>query len=67
VGERDVFPEEFRPFFVFPGALGEAFLARHSALLEVDFWKDMQERQARGEIVEVPPYREEVRLDRIGD
>ncbi|HEV8124075.1 MAG TPA: bifunctional isocitrate dehydrogenase kinase/phosphatase [Gemmatimonadales bacterium] len=64
VGERDVFPEEFRPFFVFPGPLGEAFLSRHADLLEVNFWKDMQERQLRGEIVDVLPYREESRLDR---
>ena len=63
VGDRDVFPEEFRPFFVFPGPLGEAFLARHSDLLEVKFWKDMQERQVRGEIVDVLPYREEARLN----
>jgi isocitrate dehydrogenase kinase/phosphatase len=64
VGERDVFPEEFRPFFVFPGPLGEAFLSRHADLLEVHFWKDMQERQVRGEIVDVLPYRQESRLDR---
>lgn len=63
VGERDVFPEEFRPFFVFPGPLGEAFLSRHADLLDVGFWKDMQERQTRGEIVDVLPYREEVRLE----
>jgi isocitrate dehydrogenase kinase/phosphatase len=63
VGERDVFPEEFRPFFVFPGPLGEAFLSRHADLLEVAFWKDMQERQVAGEIVDVLPYREEARLD----
>lgn len=66
VGERDVFPEEFRPFFVFPGPLGEAFLSRHADLLDVKFWKDMQVKQTEGEVVDVLPYREEVRLDRNG-
>jgi isocitrate dehydrogenase kinase/phosphatase len=62
VGERDVFPEEFRSFFVLPGALGEAFLQRHGDLLDVTFWRDMQAKQAGGEVVDVLPYREERRL-----
>jgi isocitrate dehydrogenase kinase/phosphatase len=62
VGERDVFPEEFRTFFVLPGPLGDAFLSRHADLLDVGFWKDMQERQLRGDIVEVLPYKPERRL-----
>jgi isocitrate dehydrogenase kinase/phosphatase len=62
VGERDVFPEEFRAFFVLPGALGEAFLGRHADLLDVEFWRAMQARQNAGEIVDVLPYREERRL-----
>jgi isocitrate dehydrogenase kinase/phosphatase len=65
VGERDVFPEEFHSFFLLPGPLGEAFLDRHSDLLEVDFWRRMQARQASGEVVEVLPYRDERRLVHI--
>jgi isocitrate dehydrogenase kinase/phosphatase len=62
VGERDVFPEEFRPVMSLPGALGEAFLNRHEDLLDLRFWRDMQERQRLGEIVDVMPYREDRRL-----
>ena len=62
VGEHDVFPEEFRSFFVLPGPIGEAFLGRHADLLDVDFWRRMQARQADGEVVDVLPYREERRL-----
>jgi isocitrate dehydrogenase kinase/phosphatase len=62
VSERDVFPEEFRSFFLLPGPLGEAFLERHGDLLDVDFWRRMQARQAGGEVVEVLPYRDERRL-----
>ena len=62
VGERDVFPEEFRSFFVLPGPLGEAFMSRHADLVDVEFWRRIQERQTSGEVVEVLPYREERRL-----
>ena len=64
VGERDVFPEEFRAFFLLPGPLGEAFLAQHADLLDVEFWRRMQTRQTNGEVVDVLPYREERRLAR---
>jgi isocitrate dehydrogenase kinase/phosphatase len=62
VGERDVFPEEFRSFFLLPGRLGEAFLARHADLLSVEFWRRMQERQSSSEVMDVLPYRQERRL-----
>ncbi|MGE3527297.1 MAG: bifunctional isocitrate dehydrogenase kinase/phosphatase, partial [Gemmatimonadales bacterium] len=50
VGERDVFPEEFRHFLVLPGPLGEAFLARHADLLTVEYWQQMQTLLAAGEL-----------------
>ena len=62
VTERDVFPEEFRSFFLLPGPLGEAFLGRHEDLLDVEFWRRMQARQNSGDVVEVLPYRDERRL-----
>lgn len=62
VGERDIFPEEFRSFFLLPGPVGEAFMSRHADLLDVEFWRRMQAKQASGEVVEVLPYREERRL-----
>jgi isocitrate dehydrogenase kinase/phosphatase len=64
VGERDVFPEEFRPVMSLPGPLGNAFMNRHEDLLGLDFWRDMQQRQIAGEIVDVVPYREDRRLKR---
>src|SRR5947207_11284280 len=64
VGERDVFPEEFRPVMSLPGPLGKAFLDRHEDLLGLEFWCDMQERQRAGDIVDVLPYREDRRLKR---
>lgn len=62
VGERDVFPEEFAPFMVPAGPLGEVFLAAHSDLLTVDFWLEAQSQQRAGEISDVFPYGDERRL-----
>jgi isocitrate dehydrogenase kinase/phosphatase len=64
VGERDVFPEEFRPVVSLPGPLGEAFHQAHEDLLDVPFWRRMQELQRAGEIVDVMPYREDRRIKR---
>jgi isocitrate dehydrogenase kinase/phosphatase len=56
VGEHDVFPEEFQAFLAPPGAVREAFLAAHGNLLDVEFWTGVQERLARGDVVDVFPY-----------
>ncbi len=56
VGDNDVFPEQFRPFLVPNGRLGQVFLDHHAALLTVDYWVAMQERQRAGEVVEFFPY-----------
>jgi isocitrate dehydrogenase kinase/phosphatase len=44
------------------GPAHEAFLERHSDLLEVRFWLDIQRRERAGEIVDVFPYPRERRL-----
>jgi isocitrate dehydrogenase kinase/phosphatase len=62
VGERDIFPEEFRAFLGLPGPLLEVFLARHGELLNVGFWHHMQERHRNGEVLDIYPYRSSRRL-----
>jgi isocitrate dehydrogenase kinase/phosphatase len=62
VGEHDVFPEEFVAFLVPPGQLREAFLAEHADLLTVAFWREMQDRELAGELMDVYPYPPERRL-----
>jgi isocitrate dehydrogenase kinase/phosphatase len=64
VGDRDVFPEEFRAFLVLPGPLGEAFLRAHGDLLQVEFWRRMQAMQEAGEVVDFFPYKPSRRLGR---
>jgi isocitrate dehydrogenase kinase/phosphatase len=64
VGEMDVFPEEFRAFLVPPGPVRDVFLATHGDLLEVGFWRGVQQRLTAGEVVDVFPYRRSARLRR---
>jgi isocitrate dehydrogenase kinase/phosphatase len=62
VGERDVFPEEFRSFLTLPGRLGDAFLQAHGDLLTVEFWRRMQRLAEQGEVVDFFPYKPARRL-----
>jgi len=64
VGERDIFPEEFRTFLGLRGELLETFLAHHEELLGVAFWHRMQEQHARGEVPDIYPYKTSRRLRR---
>jgi isocitrate dehydrogenase kinase/phosphatase len=62
VGELDVFPEEFASFLVPAAPLRDVFLRAHSDLLTVDYWREMQNRQRRGEVMDVFPYKTARRL-----
>jgi isocitrate dehydrogenase kinase/phosphatase len=65
VGERDVFPEEFLPFLVPAGPLRDTFVEHHAELLDVAFWKRMQESQKAGEVIDFFPYPAERRLGTV--
>jgi len=62
VGERDVFPEEFRHFLALEDDLLRTFLEAHGEILSVPFWHRMQELHRRGEVLDVYPYRDGRRL-----
>jgi isocitrate dehydrogenase kinase/phosphatase len=62
VGERDIFPEEFRSFLGLEGALRAAFEREHADLYGVEFWTDAQRRILAGEVADIFPYRDELRL-----
>jgi isocitrate dehydrogenase kinase/phosphatase len=64
VADEDVFPEEFGHFMAMPGRLGEAFRDAHGDLFTVEFWREMQERHRRGELVDFFPYAPARRLRR---
>jgi len=62
VGPNDVFPEEFRHFLIGKEAIREIFFNFHEDLFDPKFWIQMQEKQIRGEIVDVYPYRRKKRF-----
>jgi isocitrate dehydrogenase kinase/phosphatase len=62
VSERDIFPEEFRNFLGLSPELLATFLEHHEELLGPAFWLRMQELHARGEVLDVYPYRSARRL-----
>jgi len=62
VNENDVFPEQFENFLGIHGALRETFMAHHADLLDVAFWRSIQERLEAGEIISIIPYAEGQRL-----
>ena len=62
VGPDDIFPEELARFAPFSGALRAAFLAAHGCIYQPAYWRDLQTRQAAGDVVDIYPYGEDRRL-----
>jgi len=62
VGEKDVFPEEFKYFLVGKEAMREVFWREHSDLFTVKFWNNMQQHQMKDELVDVYPYERSMRF-----
>lgn len=62
VNDNDVFPEELAAFMVPSGPLRQAFLANHKDLLDVDFWKGMQQVHSDGKMLDFYPYMRETKL-----
>jgi len=54
--ENDIFPEEFRKFLGLTGELRATFERHHGDLFTVEFWRELQERHRRGELLDVFPY-----------
>jgi isocitrate dehydrogenase kinase/phosphatase len=62
VGPVDIFPEEFPRFLIGNPVWRDLFYKLHGDLYQVGFWRDMQDRLRRQEIVEVYPYRSNQRF-----
>ncbi len=54
--DTDVFPEEFRKFLGLTGSLRATFERHHGDLFTVEFWRGLQQRHERGDLVDVFPY-----------
>ncbi|HSL25276.1 MAG TPA: bifunctional isocitrate dehydrogenase kinase/phosphatase [Acidimicrobiia bacterium] len=62
VGPDDIFPEEFPRFLGIEGDLREAFMGKHSDLYTARWWRDTQRRVAAGEVIDIFPYEDRIRL-----
>lgn len=62
VGENDIFPEELKRFIIAPGKFRDILCENHGDLFTVEFWLNMQQRQVKGEIIDVYPYRKVQRI-----
>ena len=56
VGPRDVFPERFGPFMGLPAAELAAVREHFRHLFDPQWWQQLQERFARGDYPDTPPY-----------
>jgi isocitrate dehydrogenase kinase/phosphatase len=62
VAEADVFPEQFPRFLGMTDSQRAALLAAHGEIFDVGWWQQLQARLKAGELVDVPPYPEALRL-----
>ena len=62
VAENDIFPEQFSQFLGLQGPLRQVFMQHHADLLDAAYWRSIQERHKRGEIVDIFPYRQSRRF-----
>jgi isocitrate dehydrogenase kinase/phosphatase len=57
-----VFPQEFATFLGLQGKLRAAFVERHADLFDAASWREWQRRVTEGEMMDLFPYDESVRL-----
>jgi isocitrate dehydrogenase kinase/phosphatase len=62
VADADVFPEQFPRFLGMNESQRAALLAAHGEIFDVSWWQQLQARLRAGEVVDVPPYPEALRL-----
>jgi isocitrate dehydrogenase kinase/phosphatase len=62
VGPLDVFPEQFPRFLGMDESLRAALLETHGEIFTVRWWQNMQAAIRANQLVDVPPYSEQVRV-----
>jgi len=65
VGKHDVFPEQFEPFLLGDARIRAAFMKYHADLLTPEYWQRVKDRILAGQMVEVFPYPQEIRFERV--
>lgn len=67
VGENDIFPEEFLNFLIGDLKIRSIFTELHGDLFSPKFWRNTQKRLRKREIIDVYPYRTELRFEQRFD
>lgn len=62
VGENDIFPEQFVQYLGPRPLLRQVLLDQHGELFTAQCWLQLQQALRDGEVFEISPYRDEVRL-----
>ncbi|NJC26790.1 bifunctional isocitrate dehydrogenase kinase/phosphatase [Neolewinella antarctica] len=62
VGPKDIFPEEFPGFLMRSGPNLTYLRQRHGDIFDADYWNDVKTRLLAGEIMDVFPYRSNLRF-----
>jgi isocitrate dehydrogenase kinase/phosphatase len=65
VGPNDVFPEEFKNFLFSSGKLKDLFCEHHADLFTAEFWEELQDNIRQNRIMDVYPYRQKRRFERL--
>jgi isocitrate dehydrogenase kinase/phosphatase len=64
VGKNDIFPEEFKIFLGLPAPYRELFIQTHGDLFGPAYWRSLQKRHEKGEVIDIIPYKANKRLHR---
>ncbi|WP_111671139.1 bifunctional isocitrate dehydrogenase kinase/phosphatase [Algoriphagus litoralis] len=62
IKKNDVFPEDFRRWMIGRADLKPHFLEYHQDLFDPFYWKSLQERIQKGELIHAFPYPDEIRF-----
>lgn len=62
IASNDVFPEDFKRFMIGREDVKQHFWTYHSNLFNPDYWKEIQEKIKKGELLHAFPYPKEIRF-----
>jgi isocitrate dehydrogenase kinase/phosphatase len=65
IQENDYFPEEFEHFMGLAGPIQSAFREQHANLFTVAYWHSVQARLTEGEVIDIFPYKADLRLKNL--
>ncbi|WP_375583069.1 bifunctional isocitrate dehydrogenase kinase/phosphatase [Cyclobacterium xiamenense] len=62
IGEKDVFPEDFKRFMIGRADVRDYFIESNPKLFDPEYWKEIQNRLKKGEFIHAFPYPEIMRF-----